>query len=230
MEATATIRQAEAAPASSLNLPLLFWLFVVGSIAGLAIETVYHAVVFGGYESRAGLVWGPFSPIYGTGAVALTIMANRFTRVNAVAVFLVSALVGSGVEFATSWLMEVLFGAVAWDYSDTFGNIDGRVNLMFAVMWGTLGLVWTRLVMPLIDRVAGKIDWEGSAVRVLSIASAIFMVLNVALTIQAFAREGARADDLPPATPIDHFLDEQLPSTWMQERFENMSIYGSNLR
>lgn len=113
MEATATIRQAEAAPASSLNLPLLFWLFVVGSIAGLAIETVYHAVVFGGYESRAGLVWGPFSPIYGTGAVALTIMANRFTRVNAVAVFLVSALVGSGVEFATSWLMEVLFGAVA---------------------------------------------------------------------------------------------------------------------
>lgn len=101
---------------------------------------------------------------------------------------------------------------------------------MFAVMWGTLGLVWTRLVMPLIDRVAGKIDWEGSAVRVLSIASAIFMVLNVALTIQAFAREGARADDLPPATPIDHFLDEQFPSTWMQERFENMSIYGSNLR
>lgn len=50
----------------------LFWLFVAGSMFGLAVETIFHAIVYGGYESRAGLVWGPFSPIYGMGAVLLT--------------------------------------------------------------------------------------------------------------------------------------------------------------
>lgn len=45
----------------------LFWLFVAGCVIGLAVETVFHAIVYGGLESRAGLVWGPFSPIYGVG-------------------------------------------------------------------------------------------------------------------------------------------------------------------
>lgn len=229
METVATTQRNEMSSAS-INAPLLFWLFVIGSIAGLLVETVYHAIVFGGYESRAGLVWGPFSPIYGTGAVILTIVANRFSNSNAIAVFLISALVGSAVEFATSWLMEALFGAIAWDYSGTLGNIDGRVNLAFALMWGALGLIWTRIVTPRIARASCRIDWRSTAVRAASILGAVFMVVNIAITIQAFARESARADDLPAASPIDHFLDQQFPSTWMQEHFENMSICGSGLR
>lgn len=229
METAVTTHRTET-PSAPINATLLFWLFVAGSIAGLLIETVYHAIVFGGYESRAGLVWGPFSPIYGTGAVVLTIVANRFTKSNAVAVFLVSALVGSAVEFATSWLMEILFGAIAWDYSGTLGNIDGRVNLAFALMWGALGLAWTRIVTPLIVRFSNKVDWKNVAVRAISLTGALFMIVNIAVTMQVFARESARADDLPAATPLEHFLDQQFPSTWMQEHFENMSIYGSSLQ
>ena len=32
----------------------------------------------------------------------------------------------------------MVFGTVSWDYSDTPFNIDGRTNLMFALIWGTL--------------------------------------------------------------------------------------------
>lgn len=230
MEAIAAHTEQRKIASKPLSLPLLFWLFVIGSIAGLVIEIIFHAIIFGEYESRAGLVWGPFSPIYGTGAVVLTIVANRFEKLNVVAIFLVSALVGSGVEFATSWLMEVLFGAIAWDYSGTFGNIEGRVNLMFALMWGTLGLGWTRLVFPFIMRASDRIDWGNKTIRMASIAFAVFMMVNIAVTIQVFARESDRVDNLPPATPIEHFIDEQFPSTWMRERFENMSIYGSAMR
>lgn len=112
----------------------LFWLFVAGSVFGLVVETAFHAIVYGGYESRAGLVWGPFSPIYGVGAVALTVSLNRFYHSHNLIIFLIAMLLGSVMEYATSWLMEVLWGAIAWDYTGTFGSINGRTNFAFGVM------------------------------------------------------------------------------------------------
>ena len=48
-----------------LNFFNLFWVFMVCSVLGLVIETVYHMVVVdpGVYQDRAGVLFGPFSPI-----------------------------------------------------------------------------------------------------------------------------------------------------------------------
>ncbi|MBQ9000922.1 MAG: hypothetical protein IJ087_03615, partial [Eggerthellaceae bacterium] len=52
-----------------LNFFNLFWIFVIVCAAGVVIETVWHMVVVepGQYQNRAGLLYGPFSPIYGLG-------------------------------------------------------------------------------------------------------------------------------------------------------------------
>jgi len=228
MEATATNSRIKSL--HPLNMQLLFWLFVVASIAGLAIETAFHAVVFGGNESRPGLVWGPFSPIYGTGAVMLTIVAARFSDLSTPAMFLVSALIGSAVEMATGWLMEILFGAVAWDYSHLPGSFGRSLNPGFTLLWGALGLAWTHCAMPLIYRISQRVDWKSTAVRILSAVGTAFMVFNIAVTLQVLARESARADDLPPANSIERCIDEHFPSSWVQKRFENMSINGLRSR
>ena len=57
---------------------------MVCCVLGLIIEVIFHMawVDPGVYQDRAGLLFGPFSPIYGVGAVLLTIILNRFYRKN----------------------------------------------------------------------------------------------------------------------------------------------------
>lgn len=66
----------------------LFWIFVVCSLVGIATETVYVFALDGCYQNRTGMLWGPFSPICGFGAVLMTIALNRFHDRSPVAIFL----------------------------------------------------------------------------------------------------------------------------------------------
>ena len=65
----------------SLDFFNLFWLFTIGCVFGLVIETIYHFILFGEYQDRAGFLWGPFSPIYGFGVVDARILFNNLNSI-----------------------------------------------------------------------------------------------------------------------------------------------------
>ncbi len=206
----------------------LFWLFVVGSIIGLIFETAYHAIVFGGYESRAGLLWGPFSPIYGTGAVVLTLFLNRFYHSHNLIIFLISMVLGSAIEYITSWGMQVFWGAIAWDYTGTFGSLQGRTNFFFGVMWGMLGLLWVRIILPIVERLFARVNKKNVLVRTVTVLMSIFMAVNIVCTCIALNRAGERQDGIPATNAIQQFSDTYFPDSYLQERFENMTVTGKN--
>ncbi len=219
--------RAQMAPAYlDLNLVLLFWIFMVASVLGLALEDLFHVVVYGGYESRAGLVWGPFSPIYGVGAVALTLFLNRFYYTHDLIIFLIAMVVGAILEYSASWMMETFWHAIAWDYTGTFGSINGRTNFFFGVMWGTLGLFWVRFILPVVKGVQRRFRsmFEGNFFRVLSVVLAAFMLVNSIVTVLALHREGERTQGIPPKTQIDVLLDQTFTDEWLQQRFHNMTV------
>lgn len=126
----------------------LFYLFVIGSFIGTILETIWAFCVDGHFEMRVGMVYGPFIPVYGGGACFLTAALYKLYKLNDTLVFVISAFVGAGFEYFCSWLQEQMFGTVSWDYSDTPFNLDGRTNLMYALIWGFLGLVWVRYLYP----------------------------------------------------------------------------------
>lgn len=206
----------------------LFWIFVAGSIFGLAVETLFHAIVFGGLESRAGLVWGPFSPIYGVGAVLLTVFLNWFYHSHNLIVFMVAMVLGSCIEYITSLLMEHLWGAIAWDYTGTFGSINGRTNFAFGVMWGLLGLLWVRMIMPLIKEVFSRVNAKTTLARCVTAVLSVFLALDIAVTVLALNREGERANGVAATTWEQRFFDEHFPDSYLQARFQNMSVYGKD--
>ena len=148
-------------------------IFLLASMAGLVLEEVWMFATAGLTQSRPGLVWGPFSPLYGCGAVLLTLFCwgMRKARANDGVVFLVSAAVGGGLEQVTGWAMETLFHASSWTYIHLPDHITQWVAWRFLFFWGVIGLVWARYVMPDLLYRIGAPTFKRQAVFVLLLAA-----------------------------------------------------------
>jgi len=215
----------------TLNFFNIFWVFVVCCVLGLIVEIIWHMVVVepGVYQDRAGLLYGPFSPIYGVGAVLMTVVLNRFHDRNPILIFLVSAVIGGAFEFFVSWFMEVAFGIVAWDYSGTFLNIGGRTNFMFMCMWGVLGLLWVRFALPVMLKIVNKIPWDWRY-AVTSICT-LLMLFDCVLTLASldcwFQRESGTMDYENPSAIVE-FCNDHYDNDFMVERFQSMTMNPEN--
>ncbi len=210
----------------AVNFFNLFWIFTLGALFGDAIETVYHYMIEvpGEFQIRAGLLWGPFSPIYGFGAVILSLILNRFYKAPAILIFLMSAVVGGAFEYAVSWFLEFAFGAVAWDYTGRFLNIGGRTDFMFMCMWGVLGVVWIKLLLPWLIGLVNKIPWQWRY-TVTAVAAAL-MIFDGAMTLIALDCWYMRLDGVPTdQTAFQAFFAQHFDDQYMVNRFQSMSLH-----
>ena len=218
----------------SLNFFNLFWIFVVACVLGLLVETVYRLITAGVLENRAGLLWGPFSPIYGFGAVLMTIALNRLYKKNALLIFAASAVIGGAFEYFVSWFMQFSFGITAWDYSGpwfnedgsinliSFMNIDGRTSLLFMIFWGILGLAWIKLLLPLLLKLINKIPWNWR--YAVTTVAFIFMLVDGGLTLISLDCWYQRVAGNTPTEPIEIFCAENFGDDFMTNRFQTMTI------
>ncbi|MBM6675406.1 putative ABC transporter permease [Olsenella uli] len=199
-------------------------IFFLGSMAGLLIEEVWMLVSSGLTESRVGLVWGPFSPLYGLGAVLLTWMSFflRSRGARGWQVFLVSALVGGVLEQFAGWSMSTFFDAESWTYLGLPDHITQWVAWRFLVAWGVLGLVWCRAVMPRLLYQIGMPTTRRQAVFVTLVA--IYLVADVAMTLVCFDRKTARDAGVPPANAFEQWVDTNYDDEFISSRFQNLKI------
>lgn len=208
----------------------VFWTFVVCCFLGDIIEVIFHMVVVdpGVYQDRAGLLYGPFSPIYGVGAVLMTIALNRLKDKNLLILFAICTVIGGAFEYLVSWFMEIGFGAIAWDYHDQWLGwlFDGRTCPLYAAMFGLLGVVWIRLLLPRLLKLINRIPWN-KRVIVTSICGAL-MIVNCAMTLQALDNWYARVAGKEPITPVEQFYADYYPNEFMENRFQSMTIFPDN--
>ncbi len=204
-----------------LNFFNLFWIFVVCSILGDVMESIFHVIVVdpGHWQDRAGLLFGPFSPIYGCGALLMTLFLNRLYKRNIVLVFLLSAIIGGAFEYFVSVFMQYTFGAVAWDYTGQWLSIGGRTCGIAMCAWGALGVVWLKLLLPLLLKLIDLIPWNWR--YTLTTIAAVFMAIDCVMSLQAYER---LAND-PVNSPIQHFYAEHFDNSWMENRFQSMTIH-----
>ncbi len=126
----------------------LFLWFVIYSIAGWIYETILCSVEHKRFVNR-GFLNGPYCPIYGFGAVLDILILGDIQ--NPVLLFISGAFVTCTLEYITSWGMEKLFHARWWDYSERKYNINGRVCLIGAVVFGAFSVFLIKFLHPAVS-------------------------------------------------------------------------------
>lgn len=159
----------------------VFLYLIIYSFLGWCCECVYCSFGEGEWINR-GFLTGPFCPIYGFGAVA-TLLLLQYLPSRAFAVFFGGMLITSILEYLTSWLMEKLFNARWWDYSEEPFNLHGRVCLLNSVLFGLLCLF---LYFDLHPAIQSLVAWFSRDFKLgFLVAFGIYFVVDLGLSVKS---------------------------------------------
>ena len=128
-----------------------FLLFIIYSFLGWLIEITICSIREKRYIPRGFLI-GPYCPIYGFASLIMITALNKYYN-DILIVFVLSSIIASILEYFTSFVMEKIFKARWWDYSQKNFNINGRICLENSISFGFLSLILIYFVNPLFNEI-----------------------------------------------------------------------------
>lgn len=214
--------------AAGLNFYKLFWVFTVGCFLGVVIETLWCRIRYHKWESRRGLVLGPFNLVYGFGALVMTLGLYPLRGVRDLFVFAVGTILGGVYEYVCSVVQEKVVGTVSWDYRSFPLNLHGRINLLYCFFWGILALLWERDLYPHLSGWIERIpDVPGV---ILSWVGVAFFLVDTVLSALVICRAGQRKSGIPAKNALFHWIDRRYPDARVTRIYPNMTFSGLSPR
>lgn len=128
------------------TIEIYFLLYLLYSFSGWVMEVILNFISKRKFINRGFLI-GPCCPIYGTGAIMMTLLLKRYLQ-DPVTLFIMATLICSILEYITSYAMEKIFKARWWDYSDFKFNINGRICLETTIPFGIGGFCIMYILNP----------------------------------------------------------------------------------
>lgn len=200
----------------------LVWVFLICALLGDGIETVFCRITAGVWMSRSSVIYGPFSIVWGIGAVLLTVVLQRLAGKEDRYVFFAGCILGGVYEYLCSVFTEIFLGTTFWDYSKMPFNIGGRTNLLYCVFWGILSVGWVKICYPRISRWIEKIPPLGGKIATWILL--VLMVCNGLISAAAMIRYVERKDGVAAENSVEDFLDDKYPDALVEWVWPNMKV------
>ena len=132
-----------------------FYIFIIYSFLGWLMEVLLVSFQQRKITARGFLI-GPWCPIYGFGALFVTLLLKKYYE-DSIVLFIMSFLLGTILEYITSYLMEKIFKARWWDYTNHKFHINGRVSLTTSLGFGLLGVILVYVFNPFFLKIISNI-------------------------------------------------------------------------
>ena len=176
----------------------LLWLFFIYSIAGWVTEVFLKFLEYKRFINRGFLI-GPYCPIYGAGAVLITVGGKLLSPVDRTWAmsFLIAFVLCGLLEYLTSYILEKYFHARWWDYTERPMNLHGRVWIGNLILFGIGGVFILEEFNPRLLALAHRLEPRLFvailiAVSILFVADAVMSYFIMNLLKQGV--EKSRAD------------------------------------
>lgn len=176
----------------------LLWLFFIYSVAGWVTEVFLKFLEYKRFINRGFLI-GPYCPIYGAGAVLITVGGKLLSPVDRTWAmsFLIAFVLCGLLEYLTSYILEKYFHARWWDYTERPMNLHGRVWIGNLILFGIGGVFILNVFNPRLLALAHRLEPRLFAailiaVSILFVADAVMSYFIMNLLKQGV--EKSRAD------------------------------------
>lgn len=158
------------------NLKTWFLLFIIYSFIGWIIEVIDIFITTKKLVNRGFLI-GPYCPIYGYGSLFIIYFLHSYTD-SPIVLFVMTIAICSVLEYSTSYLMEKIFKARWWDYSNNKYNINGRICVGNMILFGIGGCMILYVANPFITHCLSLLPDQMLTVMAILLLS-IFLIDNL---------------------------------------------------
>lgn len=158
--------------------------FTLYSVIGWIYEVFLEVVVYRWGFTNRGVLFGPYCPVYGFGALAFIFLVYPLIRGKVLkdklkwmpVVFLLCMLIATAIELGASYALEATTGSWPWQtYADYKINFQARIALSPSIRFGLGGVLFLYVLQPLFEKITGKLA-DSSSKKVAIILLIMFAI------------------------------------------------------
>ena len=140
--------------------------FMMYAVFGWLYEVFLEVVVYRWGFSNRGVLFGPYCPVYGFGALAFIFLVYPMIKdkplkkkiIMIPVVFLLCMLIATAIELFASYLCELLMGSWPWQtYADYKYNFQARIALSPSIRFGLGGVLFLYVLQPIFEKLVKKL-------------------------------------------------------------------------
>ena len=149
--------------------------FFIFSLLGHIIESFFYA------SGDGGILYGPYTPVYGIGVCIIVFMTNVIDKKNiklkGFYIFLTGFVILSFIEYIGGILIEKIFKVVFWNYISMKFHIGNYISLEMAIIWGIASLIISYLIKPFCDK------WIKKIPKIITWVLIVLFIIDILLTL-----------------------------------------------